>query len=112
VRLSRGEWFAADAESLASVAERASQQSELKSSAPVCVSFSQPDMPPLSVMDWNTRQHLQDANFGALQNLEAMVVQTLAAWYAEQHGVPCAWLANDPQHTLALGIVESDHADS
>ena len=82
VRFSRGEWFAADTQSLTSVAERALQQSELETPTPICVSFSQPDVPDLSDIGWNTRQNVQDANFGALANLEAMVVQTLAASYA------------------------------
>ncbi|MNI97422.1 hypothetical protein D3C73_1560710 [compost metagenome] len=69
-------------------------------------------MPDLSVLDWNTGQHLQHANFGALQHLESMVAQTLAASYAGQHGVPCAWLANDPHYTLALGIVEPNDSRS
>lgn len=112
VRFSRGEWFAADAESLAAVAKRALQQSELEAPPQVCVSFSQPEVPDLSVIGWNTKQNVQDANFGALANLETMVVQTLAACYAQRHGRPCAWLANDPHHTLALGIVEPDDSSN
>jgi hypothetical protein len=105
VRIARGEWLAGDVESLASVAERVLRQSELEVPGPTCVSFSQPDVPDLSTIGWNLRQHLQDANFGALGNLESMVLLTLAAWYAEGNSKPCAWLANDPQYTLAIGIV-------
>ncbi|MCL5228281.1 hypothetical protein [Pseudomonas nunensis] len=112
VRFSRGEWFSADTENLPAVAKRVLQQSELAAPAELCVSFSQPDLADLPVIGWNTRQHVQDANFGHLESLQAMVVQTLAAWYAEQHRVPCAWLANDPYHTLALGIVEPDDSNS
>lgn len=101
----RGEWFT-DAESLVKVAERALQQSELHKPARVCVSFSQPEVADLPAIGWNTRKNVQDLNFGALANLQAMVAQTLAAWYAEQHGEPCAWLACDPHYTLALGIVK------
>lgn len=112
VLFSRGEWFTADAESLTSVAERALQQSNLKSPAPICVSFSQPDVPHLFDIGWNTKQNVQDANFGALEDLEAMVVLTLAAWHAERHGQPCAWRAPDPHHTLVLGIVEPDDSSN
>jgi hypothetical protein len=112
VRFSRGEWFAADTERLTSVAGRALQQSELETPPPICVSFSQPDVPDLSDIGWNTRQNVQDANFGALANLEAMVVQTLAASYVQRYGLPCAWLARDPHHTLALGIVEADDSSN
>jgi hypothetical protein len=76
------------------------------------VSFSQPDVPSLSPHGWSTKQNVQDANFGELEGLQAMVVQTLAAWYVEQHQVPGAWLANDPHHTLALGIVKPDDSNS
>jgi hypothetical protein len=112
VRFSRGEWFDADTEHLPTVAERALQQGQLKAPPQYCVSFSPPDVPGLSAHGWNTSQYRQDANFGALGSLEAMVVQTLAAAYADQHQVPCAWLANDPHHTLALGIVEPDDSTS
>lgn len=110
VRFARGEWFAADAEQLAAVAERVLQQSELETAAPVCVSFSQPDIAELSALNWNIRPFVQDANFGALAGLQAMVAQTLAASYAEQQGVPCGWLANDPHHTLTLGVVKPDES--
>ncbi|MFL8991178.1 hypothetical protein Q8X48_22510 [Pseudomonas sp. QLc11A] len=112
VRFSRGEWFDADTELLPTVAERVLQQSEITSPPQACVSFSQPDVPSLSLHGWNTKQNVQDANFGDLEGLQAMVVQTLAAWYVEQHQVPCAWLANDPHHTLALGIVKPDDSNS
>ena len=108
VRFSRGEWFAAGSEDLTVVAERALTQSELEAPTPVCVSFTQPAELDTSLIDWNITQNRQDANFGALGNLQGMVVQTLAAWYTEQHGAPCAWLAGDPHHTLTLGIVEPD----
>lgn len=109
VRFLRGEWFSADTDELAKVVERAQQQGSLEASTPLCVSFSQADIP---VIRWNLKQNAQDAHFGALAGLEAMVLQTLAAWYAEQHGVPCAWLASDPHHSLALGIVKFDDSSS
>jgi hypothetical protein len=108
VRFCRGEWFAAESEDLATVAERVLQQSELDKPAPACVSFSQPEITELSALNWNIRPFVQDANFGALGSLETMVVQTLAAAYAQVHGVPCAWLGNDPHHTLTLGVVKPD----
>ncbi|MFN3359485.1 MAG: ABC transporter transmembrane domain-containing protein, partial [Pseudomonas sp.] len=100
--------FTYDTEQLATVAERALQQSELTTPAALCVSFAQPDVADLRAIGWNCKQHVQDANFGTLNRLQAMVAQTLAAWYAEAHQVPCAWLANDPHHTLALGVMEPD----
>ncbi len=112
VRFSRGEWFSADTEHLPTVAKRALLQSKLTAPTQICVSFSQPNVPDLSAIGWNTKQHVQDASFGALENLQAMVVQTLAAWYVEQHRMPCAWLANDLHHTLALGIVKPDDSNS
>ncbi|MCX2900637.1 hypothetical protein [Pseudomonas mandelii] len=108
VRLSRGEWFDASSELLPTVASRAQQQSDLQAPPQFCVSFSQPDEPHLPAQGWTISQHLQDANFGDLERMEGMVAQTLAASYVEQHQVPCAWLANDPHHTLTLGIVEPD----
>lgn len=112
VRFSRGEWFSAETEQLSVVAKRALQQRELTASTEVCVSFTQPHVADLPTAGWNTQQHVQDANFGNLGHLQAMVVQTLAAWYAGHHQAPCAWLANDPHHTLALGIVEPDDSIS
>jgi hypothetical protein len=112
VRFTRGEWFLTDTEHLPTVAQRALQQSQLTAPTQICVSFSQPDVPDLGAIGWNTKQHVQDANFGALEKLQAMVALTLAAWYAEQHQMPCAWLANDPHYTLALGIVEPDESNS
>lgn len=112
VRLPRGEWFAADTEDLTAVAAQALKQSELEAPVPVCVSFSLPVALDAPMIDWNIKQHRQDVNFGALANLQAMVVQTLAAWYVEQHGVPCAWLAGDSHYTLTLGIVEPDDSRS
>ncbi|NWE05154.1 hypothetical protein HX832_30920 [Pseudomonas sp. IPO3749] len=106
VRFTRGEWFSADTEPLSRVAERALQQSDLTTPAELCVSFAQPNIAELSAIDWKTKP--QDANFGTLDRLQAMVAQTLAAWYAQEHQVPCAWLANDPHHTLAVGVVKPD----
>lgn len=104
VRLCRGEWFSADREPLTAVAERALQQAHLSAPPATCVSFSQPD--PQPDLPWSLRQHLQDAHFGTLPALGAMVAQTLAAWQTQQQGEPCAWLANDPQYTLVLGVVK------
>ncbi len=106
VRFSRGEWYAADVDNLSGVAERVLQQSKLDAPPSKCVSFSKPELPGLSDIGWNIRQHQQDAHFGALDDLEAMVAMTLAASYVESHGQSCAWLARDPHHTLALGAVE------
>lgn len=111
VHLSRGEWFDIETEQLPAVAERALQQSGMTGPPQVCVSFSQPDVSSLVAHEWAIKGNQQDASFGDLENLEGMVVLTLAARYAEQHQMPCAWLANDPLHTLALGMVVP-HASS
>lgn len=112
VAFSRGEWFTQVDEDLSTVAQRAVEQSLLEAPAQVCMSFSQPDVPDLATIGWNARTNVLDANFGTLNHLQAMVVQTLAAWYAKQHGVPCAWLASDPHFTLTLGIVRPHESGS
>lgn len=109
VRFSRGEWFVPDIEQLPAVARRALQQSNLTDPVQQCIAFAQADLPDIGL---STHHFLQDANFGALQHLQAMVVQTLAAWYVEQHQVPCAWLATDPYHALALGVVHRYDSDN
>jgi hypothetical protein len=112
VAFSRGEWFSQADEDLATVAERAVEQSLLEAPAQTCIAFSQPHVPDLAAIGWDAKTNAQDANFGALEQLEAMVVQTLAAWYVQQHGVPCAWLASDPHFTLTLGIVRPHESGS
>jgi len=109
VLFSRGEWFDVDDESLTAVTQRALQQSELPKPAQVCVSFSPAQ--DVGACDWSPQKKMQDAHFGDLQGLQAMVAQTLAAWYVEQHQVPCAWMAKDPHHTLALGVVKPNVAN-
>ena len=104
VRLSRGE--CCDPDYLVESAEQVLEKSELVAAPPLCVSFSHPDVPELAALGWNTKHSLQDANFGALPDLEAMVVLTLAASYVTEHGVPCAWMANDPLYPLVLGVVK------
>jgi len=110
VKMSRGEWFDADGEDLAVVAARALEQGHLDAPTKACFSFSQPNVPAVQALNWNLKPYLQDARFGALADLEAMVLQTLAAWHAQEHGTPCAWLANDPAHTLTLGVMQADDA--
>lgn len=110
VRLSRAEWFTAEQDDLATVAQRALRQSALEEAPSACVRFSQPDIAGLPLDGWSPRPLLQDAHFGALENLEFMLVLTLAAGYAEKHGEPCAWLARDPYHTLVLGVVQADES--
>jgi len=112
VAFSCGEWFSQADDDLATVAQRAVKQSLLEAPAQICLSFSQPDVPGLATIGWNAKTNVQDANFGALNQLEAMVVQTLAAWYVKQHGVPCAWLASDPHFILTLGIVRPHESGS
>ncbi|MBI6927246.1 hypothetical protein JET66_21665 [Pseudomonas putida] len=112
VAFSRGEWFSQADDDLATVAQRAVEQSLLDAPAHLCMSFSQPDVPGLATIGWNAKTNIQDASFGALNSLEALVVQTLAAWYVKQHGVPCSWLASDPHFTLTLGIARPHESGS
>lgn len=112
VRFARGEWLSAGAEEPAAVARRAQRQSGLEEAPETCVSFSPPEGLALEGLEWNLPHHRQDAHFGELQGLQAMVTQTLAACFARQHGKPCAWLARDPQHDLAMGIVSADETTS
>lgn len=109
--ISRGEWLGAETDDPPAVAARAMSQSRAQGPTPACVAFSAPSCTGLTATGWNARQHLQDANFGELPQLQALVLQTLAAWYAEHHRVPCAWLARDPHYTLSLGIVNPDDSN-
>ena len=105
-RIQRGEWLAHEAESLAEVSRRALEQAELQEPAEACITFSQPQMREEPGPDWDLLKHLQDANFGALGDMEAMVALTLACWYTQVNAVPCSWLASDPTHSVALGVVK------
>lgn len=104
---SRGEVFdAASDENIVTVTERASEQSRLTQPPDASFLFSQPDIPDLNATGWNVTQHIQDPNWGELAEIESMVVQTLASFYAEHHATPCGWMAREFNHTLALGIVK------
>lgn len=107
-RFTCGEWYAQGQDTLADVAARAQRQSELDNPPAITVTFRQPEIPALAECGWRLDGHQQDSNWGDLGPLEAMVVQTLAACYAEHHRQPCGWLAKDPAYTLALGIVKPD----
>lgn len=107
VQFSRGEVFDEGIdESIVAVAQRALVQSELEQPPDSSFLFSHHDIPDLDKTGWNVTQYVQDLNWGALAELEPMVVQTLAAIFVEHNGIPCGWLARDPNHTLALGIVK------
>ncbi|WP_240043500.1 hypothetical protein [Pseudomonas ovata] len=105
VRLTRGEWYVAEAEALADVAGRVLQQSERDAPTDTCVAFSDACLPDLATAGWSPRAQVQDANFGDLAGLQAMVAITLAASHCQHSPAPCAWLARDPHYALALGIV-------
>ncbi|NHB94599.1 hypothetical protein [Photorhabdus cinerea] len=108
VALTRGEYFQAqDDEPVMDVAARALVQADIPQPPEPCFLFSQPDGLALEKTGWNITQHVQDLNWGNINEMEAVVVQTLAAISAENTGQPCGWLARDPQHTLAFGIVKS-----
>lgn len=107
VTLSRGEVFdAAQVETLTEVCERAVQQSELDKPPDACLLFTQPHLPELAQSGWNMTHHLQDLNWGDPGQMEMSIVLTLAAIYANQKKEPCGWMAKDPLHTLALGIIK------
>lgn len=106
VRLSRSE--CCDPDYLIESAEQVLEKSGLMAPPSLCISFSQPYVPELPALGWNSKHSLQDANFGTLQDMEALVVQTLAASYAAEHGVPCAWMAKDLLYPLTVGVVKPD----
>lgn len=110
VRLSRGEWLGAQAHSLSAVADRALQQSSLDKPVQACMAFSPGGNLDLADTAWNMAQRRLDLNFGALDKLQALVVQTLAAWHAMANGEPCGWLATDPHYSLILGVAKPDDA--
>ncbi len=105
--LSRGEFFdPSDNESLQHVALRAEKQSELNASPERCILFSHPEQPQLAACGWNVTHNIQDDYWGAPGKLDALVVISLAAIAAKSETKPCGWIASDPLHTLALGIVK------
>lgn len=107
VQFSRGEFFDAGIdENIIAVTQRALVQSEIDQLPDSNFLFSQKNIPELEKTGWNINQHIQDLNWGSLAEIEAMVVQTLAAIFVERNGIPCGWMARDPYHTLALGIVK------
>lgn len=107
VQFSRGEYVQAEnGETVGEAASRALSQSRLEYPPESCFLFTQEDMPALSETRWGINQHVQDLNWGLTGEMEAMVVMTLAAVFAEKQATPCGWLARDPLHSLALGIVK------
>lgn len=112
VFLSRGEYFSPGAaEALKDVCERAQEQSELDAAPDACVLFSHPQHSELAGSGWNITHHLQDKYWGNTGPLEALIVIALAAIYAQAQSQPCGWIATDPLHPLALGIIHphEDH---
>ncbi|PQQ23658.1 hypothetical protein C6H64_22465 [Photorhabdus luminescens] len=108
VCFTRGEFFCSQSdEKVVDVAARTLVQADISQPPETCFLFSQPDTSSLEQLGWNITQHQQDLNWGNIGGMEAVVVQTLAAISAENTGQPCGWLARDPQHTLAFGIVKS-----
>ncbi len=108
VCFTRGEFFCSQSdEEVVDVAARTLVQADISQPPETCFLFSQPDTSSLEQLGWNITQHQQDLNWGNIGGMEAVVVQTLAAISAENTGQPCGWLARDPQHTLAFGIVKS-----
>jgi len=110
VRMCRGEGYEVLTDDLSAVAERAQQHIQSVDEQKIGMAFSQPDVPELAGLDWGVRPLSQDAHFGELAGMQAMVVQTLAAWHAQRTGAPCLWLASDPHYALALGVIEADES--
>lgn len=109
VQLTRGETFCAEnGDALPEVCARALDQSELRDPPEACPLFSRPDLAALAHSGWDVSQHLQDASWGNIGNMEALTMLSLAAIYAAHHQQPCGWIARDPMNTLALGIVKPD----
>ncbi len=107
VRLTRGEfWGASDVESLQQIVSRAEKQSEPDESPDKCILFSHPLLPELADCGWNVTHNTQDEYWGESGKLDALIVISLAAMSARSEKEPCAWIASDPLHTLALGIVK------
>ena len=109
VQLTRGETFSPEkGDMLLTVFARALEQSELKDPPDACALFSRPDIETLASSGWDVSQHLQDANWGDIGDMDALIVLSLAAIYAAHHQQPCGWIARDPMNTLATGIVKPD----
>lgn len=109
VQLTRGETFSAEqGDTLLTVSARALEQSELKDPPEACQLFFQPGLEVLASSGWDVSQHLQDANWGNVGDMDALIVLSLAAIYAVHHQQPCGWIAHDPMNTLAIGIVKPD----
>ncbi|MEL4014423.1 hypothetical protein [Dryocola clanedunensis] len=107
VSLTRGEFYdIAGKEVLTAACERAEQQSELEKPSDACMLFSQPTLPALAQSGWNVTHHVQDLNWGNPGDMEMLIVLVLAALYAKNYQEPCGWIAKDPLHTLALGIIK------
>ncbi|QHM74719.1 hypothetical protein C7M52_00661 [Mixta theicola] len=88
------------------VCQRALQQSELEDIPEACILFSHPCLTDLADGGWNITHHLQDNYWGNLGSMEQLVVISLAAILARHQNQPCGWVAPDPLHTLALGIIK------
>lgn len=104
VCLTRGEVYdVTDKETLSETCSRAERQIGLEEAPDACIMFAQPT---LSGCGWNITRHRQDAYWGNCGEMEMLIVIALAAISAEYFRRPCSWIARDPQHTLALGIVK------
>ncbi|HAG7092478.1 hypothetical protein [Escherichia coli] len=109
VQLTRGETFSPEqGDILLTVFARALEQSELDEPPEACTLFSRPGLEALANNGWDVSQHLQDANWGEIGDMETLIVLSLAAIYAAHHQQPCGWIARDPMNTLATGIVKPD----
>lgn len=107
VCMTRGEFYdCAGEETLTDVCERAQRQSELEKPPESCMLFSHPALPQLAQSGWNVTHHVQDLNWGNPDDMELLIVLTLAATGANYYQEPCGWIAKDPLHTLAFGIVK------
>ncbi|UDQ79064.1 hypothetical protein LJN55_16555 [Erwinia rhapontici] len=107
VVMPRGEVFSAlTPDALKDVCQRALKQSDIDDAPDACMLFSHPELPQLAETGWNVTHHLQDSYWGDVGNMQPLIVISLAAIQARHQQQPCGWIATDPQHTLALGIVK------
>lgn len=107
VTTNRGEVYSSpDDKTPDAVFGRVLLQSECEQPPEHCLLFSQPEVEGLERSGWNISKHMQDMNWGRVGSMEAFIVISLAAIYAETQRTPCGWIAKDPQHSLSLGIVK------
>jgi len=107
VQLTRGEVYEQQkGDTLPKVCARALEQSELAQPPDTTILFSLSETEALARNGWDVSQHIQDTYWGDTGAMEALIVLSLAAIYAQHSQQPCGWIARDLNNTLALGIIK------